>query len=58
MTLQEIEKSLRNARLQLTNKVIKSDNAFDDRVKRQQLMDLIADLKRRRKEVLTKGESQ
>ena len=52
MTLKEIEKSLRNAILQLGNRATKGSNDFDNRVKKQQLRDLIDDLKRRRKEAL------
>jgi len=52
MTMQEIEKSLRDAILQLTTKAPGGGNAFDIRARKHQLRDLIKDLKRRRKEIL------
>ena len=53
MTLQEIEKSLSVARLQLGNRDIERNiHTFDGQAKKQQLIALIKDLKRRRKEAL------
>lgn len=56
MTLEEIEKSLRNARLQLGNRTLKGasddDTAFDIRMRKKWLIDSIVDLKRRRRELL------
>lgn len=52
MTLDEINKQLRNARLKLTNRVPDDGrNAFDERMRKQHLRDLIDDLKRRRREL-------
>lgn len=51
MTLEEIEKSLRRARLKLGNKALKESSDYDSRIEKQQLRDLITDLKRRRNKI-------